>query len=356
MFDFGIGDELELLVQTARSFADKELRPRLRSAELARSVEPGVRDAFARAGFAGLELPAALGGAGLGALARALLNEELAAADCGAALALDGLGLATAALIELGGEDAVARFIGPLLERGGSRACLVDAQAERLLVAEGTVSGTVAWLPSERADLLIVLDSRGAVLVDEGVALEALPGSGLRAAGGVQAKIAARFDDLRAQGGARARGRLYVASLLVGVLRHAADYSRKYALERVAFGKPIAHHQALAFLIADMHTAVEGARLLVHEAALRCERGHAFEAEAASAFVEAIEASRFVGPNGVQILGGHGFMQDHPMEKAMREARALGLLLGGVDSAREDAGLALQHAPLPIDLCARELP
>ena len=254
-----------------------------------------------------------------------------------------------------------SRVLPAELERGGSRACVVDAQAERLLVAEGTVSGTVAWLPSERADLLIVLDSRGAVLVDEGVALEPLPGSGLRVAGGVQlrleqAKIAARFDDLRAQARARARGRLYVASLLVGVLRHAADYSRKYALERVAFGKPIAHHQALAFLIADMHTAVEGARLLVHEAALRCERGHAFEAEAASAFVEAIEASRFVGPNGVQILGGHGFMQDHPMEKAMREARALGLLLGGVDSAREDAGLALQHAPLPIDLCARELP
>jgi len=62
---------------------------------------------------------------------------------------------------------------------------------------------------------------------------------------------------------------------------------------------------------------------------------------AAAAFVDAIEASRFVGPNGVQILGGHGFMRDFPVEKAMRDCRALGLLAGGCDSAREDAGAGL---------------
>jgi alkylation response protein AidB-like acyl-CoA dehydrogenase len=147
---------------------------------------------------------------------------------------------------------------------------------------------------------------------------------------------------------------LYVASLLIGVLRQACEYSRAYAMERVAFGKPIAHHQALAFLITDMHMAVEGARLLVHDAAWRAEHGSGCEAEAASAFVEVVEASRLIGPAAVQILGGHGFMQDHPVEKYMREARALGLLLGGVDGAREDAGARLCQSPLPIELCQRE--
>jgi alkylation response protein AidB-like acyl-CoA dehydrogenase len=360
VFDFGIGEELELVVQTARSFANHELWPRLRSAESARAVDAEVQRTYARTGLSGLELPEALGGAGLSPLARALVNEELGAADAGAALALDGLGLVTTALQELGGEDAIRTWLGPLLEREHARAWLVSAQAERVTVSASSVSGVIGWLPTDRVDLLLVLHAGGAVLVQGGFELATVPGSGLRAAGACSiqlrdAPIVARFEAAAAAARSLARARLYVASLLVGVLRQAAEYSRRYALERVAFGKPIAHHQALAFLIVEMHTAVEGARLLVHDAALRAERGLPFEAEAASAFVEVIEASRFVGPNGVQILGGHGFMQDHPMEKAMREARALGLLLGGIDAAREDACAALTDARPPIELCAREL-
>ena len=72
------------------------------------------------------------------------------------------------------------------------------------------------------------------------------------------------------------------------------------------------------------------------------------EFESAQAFVEAVEASRFVGPNGVQILGGHRYMRDYPVEKYMRESRVLGLLLGGVDAAREQAGHALIDTGAPV--------
>jgi alkylation response protein AidB-like acyl-CoA dehydrogenase len=96
--------------------------------------------------------------------------------------------------------------------------------------------------------------------------------------------------------------------------------------------------------------AVEAARLLLHEAAWHSERGLDCEALAASVFVEAVEAQRLVGPNGVQILGGHGFMQDYPVEKYMRESRALGLLLGGIDAAKEAAGQVLCAGPLPVPL------
>ena len=112
-------------------------------------------------------------------------------------------------------------------------------------------------------------------------------------------------------------------------------------MEREAFGRPIAHHQGLTFLITDMRSAVDGARLLLHEAAWRVDRSLECAAAAAAAFAEAVDASLLVGPNGVQILGGHGFVQDHPVEKYMREIRMLGLALGGVDAAREDAGRAL---------------
>jgi phosphoribosylaminoimidazole-succinocarboxamide synthase len=126
------------------------------------------------------------------------------------------------------------------------------------------------------------------------------------------------------------------------------EKARDYALERQAFGRPIAHHQALAFLITDMYMAVEGSRFLLHEAAWRLDAGIAGTMESAQAFAEAIDASRFVGPNGVQILGGHGFMRDYPVEKYMRESRALGLLLGGVDAAREEAGRILIETGAPV--------
>ncbi len=354
MFDFGLGEDLELIVETARSFARDELEPRLREHEGARAVAPSICQTFAEMGLAGLELPGALQGAGLGAVARVLVNEELAAGDAGAALALDPLGPAFYPLAELGGEQALREFVLPLLEIAGARALLVaDADAD-LQVADA-VSGCVPWVPSDRVDLLVIARGDEVLVVREGFELTQLRGSALRAAGASElhlsaAPIVARWSDPRAAARARARARLYLASLLVGVMRQAADASLEYALGREAFGKPIAHHQGLTFLITDMRAAVDGVRLLLHEAAWRVDRGIECEAAAAAAFAAAVEAANFVGPNGVQILGGHGFMQDYPLEKYMRECRALGLVLGGVDAAVEEAGQVLCATSAPIQL------
>ena len=90
----------------------------------------------------------------------------------------------------------------------------------------------------------------------------------------------------------------FLRTLLVGLMHTAAETSREYAMQRVAFGKPIAHHQALAFLIADMRSAVDATRILVQEAAWRADRGLGFTGAAATAFVEAVEAAGliFIGP------------------------------------------------------------
>lgn len=359
MFDFELGEELTLLVQTVRRFAEDQLAPHLRSAEAARALEPSVHAAYASIGLVGLELPAELGGAGLGPLARVLVNEELGAVDAGAALALDRFGPALGAMLELFSPGEIAQLAEPIKSDAQARALLVTDHDAALEVGEHTLSGQIAWVPAARVDLLLVLDRHGLIAVRDGITCETVHGAGLRAAGAsalrlVDAKIEARARDPGRAERALARARLYVAALLVGVLRQAAEYSQRYAQERVAFGKPIAHHQALAFLITDMHAAVEGARLLLHDAAWRAERGLAFTEAAASAFVEAVEASRLVGPAGVQILGGHGFMQDHPVEKYMREARALGLMFGGIDAAKEDAGRAVCAGNLPLALSARE--
>lgn len=346
MIDFGLGDELELIRATARDFAADHLRSNLREHEKARKVADSVHTAFAEIGFATLGWPEALGGSGLGALTRSVVLEELAAADPGACLALDPLGPALYPLLEMSQPDAAAELAQPLLDTPGGRAVLVwnGAGSRSTLKRSGeSISGSVPWVPADRVDLLVVLDEEGAVAVSEGITLQPLRGSGLRAAGAselslVDAPIRASFDDRGSAELALAHARLYSAAMLVGVMRESAEFSRQYALDRVAFGKPIAHHQALAFLITDMATAVDGARLLLWEAALRLDWGEDPREACATAYIEAIEQSMFVTPNGVQILGGHGFMQDYPVEKFMREARALGLSWGGVDGAREDAG------------------
>jgi alkylation response protein AidB-like acyl-CoA dehydrogenase len=355
MIDFAPGDELALIRETARGFADDHLRPRAREFEKDRAVAPEVHEAFRAIGLGAVEVPEAQGGAGLGAIARVLVLEELAAADAGAALALDGLGPALYPLLELAGEDALATLAGPLLGRAGARGVLVPDDPARLRRDRGRLRGEIPWVPADRVDLLVILGPDGATCVTDGIEASALRGAGLRAAGASSlrledAPVRAAWDGAAGARRARARARLYAAALLVGVMRAAADFSREYATQRVAFGRPIAHHQALAFLIADMATAVDGARLLVQEAAWRIDRGDDAAEACATAFLEAAEQATFVTPNALQILGGHGFMQDYPVEKFMREARALGLLFGGVDAAREEAGRELAAAPVPVAL------
>ena len=358
MIDFEIPEELAFLGETARSFARAELAPREREHESARAVTPEVRERFEETGLAGVELPEDLGGAGLGALARTLVLEELAAADAGAALALDPLGPALPALRELG-DSALRELAAPLLATRGARAVLAFDLAHQLECRGDRLRGEIAWVAADRVDLLVVLRADEILVARGGIEPAPLRGAGLRAAGASalhldRAPIVAHLAASRGAARARARARLYGAALLVGVMRAAADFSREYALQRVAFGRPIAHHQALAFLIADLASAVDGSRLLVLEAASRLDRGLDGAEACASAFLECAEQAMFVAPNALQILGGHGFMQDYPLEKWMREARALGLCFGGVDAAREEAGAELAAARTPLELTAAE--
>ena len=109
----------------------------------------------------------------------------------------------------------------------------------------------------------------------------------------------------------------------------------------------VAHHQAVAFLLADMAIAIEGARLLVGRAATRADAGTLDEGEAHEAFLQAAECGQLVTNLGVQLLGGHGYIRDHLVEKWMREARTLTLVLGGTDGATDDASAACADAPPP---------
>jgi alkylation response protein AidB-like acyl-CoA dehydrogenase len=108
------------------------------------------------------------------------------------------------------------------------------------------------------------------------------------------------------------------------------DYVIPYCNERVAFGEPISHRQSVAFMIADIATELEGMRLLTWRAASRAEHGLPFAREAYLARLQCAEKGMQIGTDGVQLLGGHGFTKEHPVERWYRDLRAVSVIEGGI--------------------------
>ena len=342
--DFGLSDEEQLIQKTARDFAAGELRPNFRDWESAGEVPQAVRQAYFELGLPLIDVPEALGGSELSAFAKTLVLEEIAYGDAGAALALEGAGPAVYPLLEMGKPDQVRPFL-EVFPTG--RAALVVDTEDRFAISDGTITGTAPWVPAGELSWVVILQGENAYICRDGLAqnglvLAPVQSHALTASGSSElvlerAPIALTLTSAEGAVRALARARLYIASLLVGVMRAAREYSSDYACERVVFGKPVAHHQGASFMIVDMATGVDVARMAVWQGAHALDTGGSGKWECAAALWEAAEQAIGVTVNAVQLLGGHGFMTDHPVEKWMREARALSLMLGGNDRAALDA-------------------
>jgi alkylation response protein AidB-like acyl-CoA dehydrogenase len=123
-------------------------------------------------------------------------------------------------------------------------------------------------------------------------------------------------------------GRLGIAACAVGLAQAALDYAVTYAGEREQFGRPIAEFQGLGFLLADMATQISAARALTLAAARLRDAGRPYSAEAAKAKLFATDAAMRVTTDAVQVLGGYGYVADHPVERYMREAKVLQIVEG----------------------------
>ncbi|MDX1496405.1 MAG: acyl-CoA dehydrogenase family protein, partial [Salinisphaeraceae bacterium] len=122
--------------------------------------------------------------------------------------------------------------------------------------------------------------------------------------------------------------RIAWCSLAVGCSQAVLDYVIPYANERKAFGEPISHRQAVAFMISNIGIETEGMRLLTWRAASRAEQGKDFARDAALARKLCADKGMQVGNDGVQVLGGHGFVKEHPVERWYRDLRAIGVMEG----------------------------
>jgi hypothetical protein len=233
----------------------------------------------------------------------------LAAGDLGAAVALDATGLAGEVLRAFPGQRK--RLLTPFLDDPLRRAALV-------------VGGQA--LGGARAQLFVRVDAdawavEGASAVEDRdvLGLAELPPALVQIAGGEKlgdAREALKAALLRYAGVNSARA--------VGCARAAFEHALRYAEERTAFGKPIGHFQAIAFLLADMATEIEGGRALTWRACRALDLGAAdAPLRLAQARAHTSEMLDFVTSSAVQILGGAGFVQDHPVEKWMRDGRVL---------------------------------
>jgi alkylation response protein AidB-like acyl-CoA dehydrogenase len=125
-------------------------------------------------------------------------------------------------------------------------------------------------------------------------------------------------------------GRLGWCALAVGTGQAVLDYAIPYVNERTAFGEPISHRQAVAFAVANIAIELDGMRLATYRAASRVDQGMSFAREVALARRLCGERGMTIGSEGVQLLGGHGYVKEHPVERWYRDLRAAGLMEGAL--------------------------
>jgi alkylation response protein AidB-like acyl-CoA dehydrogenase len=364
LFDLTPTEEQELLAGTARRFADEVLRPRAAEADRAVAAPDDVLEQGHALGLAPLAVPEALGGAAeaRSATSNVLVIEELARGDMGLTLALLSPLAVVGSLVDFGTKEQqerlLPRFLGERFVPAAFALLEPRPQFDPMRPETGAVRtrdggwelyGEKSLVPlGESAEvLLIAAEVKGAgprlFLVEKGapgLSIERQPAMGLRAASLARlrlSRVRVGADALLGgEEGAMAhaamvqRARIAWGAMATGTARAVLDYVIPYCNDRRAFGEPISQRQAVAFMIADMAIELEGMRLLVQRAASLSERGKDVAREASMVRVQCAAKAMKIGTDGVGLLGGHGFIKEHPVERWYRDLRAIGIMEGAV--------------------------
>ncbi|MGA8988198.1 acyl-CoA dehydrogenase family protein [Aeromicrobium sp.] len=362
VFDLEPTEDQQMIVGVIREFAAEVLRPGAAAAEDANDTPKEVLAQTGEFGLTLLNIPEPLGGLSeeRSAVTGVLVAEALSEGDMGQAVAcLAPAAVATA--ISLWGSDSQQQTYLPAFAGDDVPAAALAVAEPRALFdpfelrttavenEDGYVLNGVksAVVRGNEAELFIVaadLEGRGPTLFllessAAGVEIEADPSMGLRAAGLSRLLLTDVHVPADAILGDGAEddyrecirlSRLAWAGLALGAAKSVLDYTKDYVKTRSAFGEPIAHRQAVAFMVANIAIELEGMRLVTLKAASRAEQGIDFSREVALARRLASEYGMKIGTDGVQLLGGHGFVKEHPVERWYRDLRAVGLMEGAV--------------------------
>ncbi len=362
LFDLTPTEDQQLIVETVTEFAAEQLRPAAADADAKLEAPEGLLSRAAELGISLVGIPEELGGVGTerSVVTNALVAEALAHGDLGLAVAVLAPSAVSTALVSWGDEQQQADYL-PAFTGEHVPAAALALQEQKALYdpfkpatkARRTpkgyqLDGVKSLVPrATQAELFIVsadLEGRGPALFlvessNAGVSIEAEPAMGLR--GAATGKLHLEHVNLPAGallGGGQADvfaevvrlSRLGWAALAAGTAKAVLDYVVPYVNERVAFGEPISHRQAVAFSVADIAIELEGLRLVTLRAAARAEQGKSYAREVALARKLAVDKGMQIGNAGVQLLGGHGFVKEHPVERWYRDLRAIGVMEGAV--------------------------
>jgi alkylation response protein AidB-like acyl-CoA dehydrogenase len=308
-----------------------------------------------------MNIPEALGGAATerSIVTQALIAEALGHGDMGLAVACLAPAGVAAALSEWGTADQQSKYLPAFVSETPPAASIAVTEPHLLFDpfalkttarrdgADYVLNGVKSLVPlASQAELFLVAaqseDGPAVFIVEsstQGLSLEADPGMGVRAAGLGRIKLDnARIPVTSRLGGEDKfpyaelihRSRLAWCALAVGTGQAVLDYVIPYVNDREAFGEPISHRQAVAFAVANIAIELDGMRLLTWRAATRAERGEDFAREAALARKACTDHGMRIGSEGVQLLGGHGYTKEHPVERWYRDLRGIGVMEGGL--------------------------
>ena len=360
MYGFEPNDEQRMLVEAVQRYSEKDLREAAHEADESGELPQALIEKGWDLGVLQASIPEAYGGFGEhSAVTGVLAAEELGWGDMAAGLAVMAPGSYVLPLLMAGTEEQKTGLIPPVIEAewkpsaaaflepdfdfypgemrttarvqnggyvlNGVKAMVPFAdQAEGLLVYAAEDGATQAFIVPIGTKGLKVLEREKLLGIQAfptyGLALEGVELPADSRLGGEQGMD---FDTVLAA------SQVAMAALAVGLSRGAHEYALDYAKDREAFGGPIAQKQSIAFTLAEMAIEVEAIRLMVWEAAWKLDEGKEDAAKAAYlALTGAADMAMMVTDRAVQILGGHGYIREHPVERWMRNGRGVASYVG----------------------------
>ena len=362
LFDVTPDDEQQMFQEAVRDFAADKVRPAAQGADAERETPAELLAQANELGVNMLGIPEELGGVvhEQAATTSVLIGEALAHGDMGIAYAALAPGAVATAIGHWGSAEQEATYLPAfsgedvpvaalaLLEPGALFDPLKPATKARRDGEDWVIDGAKSLVArAAQCELFLVAaeaEDLGPVLFaiesgTKGLAVEDEPAMGLRPA----ATGRLLLEDVRLPGNAILgegkredyvecvqRARIAWAALAVGASQAVLDYVIPYVNERTAFGEPISNRQAVAFAVSDIGIETDGMRLATYRAASRADQGQEFGREAALARRLAAAKGMRIGSEGVQLLGGHGFVKEHPVERWYRDLRAAGVMEGAL--------------------------
>ncbi len=369
--DFILTDEQEMTRQMVRDFAEKEVQPSAAERDETETFSREIFDKMGQLGLTGIPWPEEYGGAGSDYISYVIAVEELSRVDASTGTTLSAhISLASWPIFKYGTEEQKKKYLEPMAlgEKLGAFALTETTAGTDAAAGQATanldgdsyiLNGTKIFITNAgEAEIYIVFaltdpekKARGmsAFIVEKGTpgftfgkkeqkmglrsspTLEIIfedcrvPRENLLGSEGEGFKIALSTLD---------GGRSGIAAQAVGIAQGALDEAVAYAQSREQFGQPIARFQAISFMLADMATKVEAARLLTYQAAFLESKGLPYGKASAMAKLFASEAAMEITTNAVQIFGGYGYTRDYPVERFMRDAKITQIYEGTSEAQR----------------------